>query len=120
MSLITVDDPPSKSGSTNTRTLAFLARISAASSVQAGATTHSRKVLVSSVAVAASIGRLSATIPPNAEVESALNALVYASTIVRPIAEPQGFVCLTIVAVGSASMNSRMIRRAASRSTRLL
>ena len=120
ISLITCSDPPRKSGNTKTRKLAFFARIAFASSSQPGATTHSRNVSDNSVAVAASIGRLSATIPPNAEVESALNALVYASTMLDAIAEPQGFVCFTMIAVGSPSMNSTIIRRAASRSTKLL
>ena len=73
---------------------------------------------VSAVAVSRSIGRLSPTMPPNADNGSASRARTYASAADAPVATPQGFVCLITTAAGSA--NSSAIRAAASRSSRFV
>ncbi len=63
-----------------------------------GATIHSKKRLVSSLAVGASTEQLIATIPPNALTRSASIARKTASEMESPNATPQGFVCLITTA----------------------
>jgi hypothetical protein len=101
-----------------TRMLGFRLRISCASAATAGATTQSIFVEVIASAAASSMPRFSATMPPNALKLSASRARMYASAIVVPIATPHGFVCLITAAAGTS--NSRTIRAAASRSSRLV
>src|SRR5438270_710885 len=55
-------------------------------------------------ALAASIGRLKARMPPNAEVGSVASAARYASSGAVPSAAPQGFACLTITHADSAKL----------------
>ncbi len=95
-----------------------MARIGLASSRTDGAMTASMNVEVSARAVSASSGRLSPTMPPNADSASASRARTYASAGERPVATPQGFVCLITTPAGSA--NSSAMRTAASRSSRFV
>jgi hypothetical protein len=56
---------------------------------------------VSSFAAAASTGRLSATIPPNAETGSQARARANASATDLPRATPHGVLCLMTTQAGS-------------------
>ena len=103
---------------TMTRMFFFAARIARAASSTPGATTASMNVDAIAVAVSTSRARLSPTMPPNADSASASRARTYASAIDAPVAAPHGFVCLTTDAAGS--VNSRTMRAAASRSSRLV
>src|SRR6185312_13564968 len=83
-----------------------------------GAITASMNVDAIALAVSASRVRLSPTMPPKAESGSVSRARTYASAIEAPVAVPHGFVCLITAAAGS--LNSSTIRRAASRSSRVV
>ena len=64
------------------------------------------------------MARLKAMMPPNAEVGSVENALLYAESSVSPIATPQGFACLMITQAGSEKLFTHS--QAASASAMLL
>ena len=87
------------------KTLRFFlaASIVFASSVISGAIITSVNISDIFLAVVSSSFLFRAIIPPNAETESHLRALVYASKRFSPFATPQGFACLIIAAAKSSS-----------------
>ena len=88
----------------STRTLTFRLIAASASSVNPGAISTSRNCAATVSTVAASIGRLKAMMPPNADTGSVATAFLYASIGVSAIATPQGFACLTMTHAGSANV----------------
>ena len=78
----------------SSRRFFFAAKIALASSVADGAMTTSVKILVISSAAAASIGRLSATMPPNALVGIAAQRFPIGLGQRLPMATPHGLACL--------------------------
>jgi hypothetical protein len=92
-----------------------------ASSVASGAMMTSVKMSVIARAASASSVRLSATMPPKADVVSQASALRYAATRLSPSATPHGLACLMMAqAAVRAGSNSATHSKAASVSLMLL
>ena len=110
--------PVGGSRSTRMRSAFFARSASTAAASYSGASSTSAKCSPIRAPSSGPTGRFSTATQPNAETGSAASARSQASSIVSPTATPQGFACLTITAAGSVS--SRAMRRAPSRSPRLL